>query len=289
MCPSGYILLRKDRAGTHNGGEVAIICRSDWQIKCLFASDSFECVWSVLTTSNSKYYVAAIYHPPDPVYTGGEFLDYLSDCCEQVLSSDPDARIVIAGDINQLDINTLTSQHNFQQLVKSFTRGQKILDVFLTNCPHLRNQTSAFKSLVRSDHLSILFIPRIVVKSVRKTVFFRDVREHRKLRMDKKMDQFDWERFIISDDPSDNVRRLSDTLFLMFNECFPIIKDPEIRLICLLLLNFCVKSGKRSHGVIDSLKTMSCKSELNQIRAVNDRTSYHTSSRRWWNTQYDRR
>ena len=82
-----------------------VICRSDWQIKRLFASDSFECVWSIITTPNSKYYVAAVYHPPDPVYADGEFLDYVSDCCEQVLSLDPDARIVIAGDINQLDIN----------------------------------------------------------------------------------------------------------------------------------------------------------------------------------------
>ena len=114
----------------------------------------------------------------------------------------------------------------------------------------------------------------------------RDRLNESKLCMDKKMEQFGWERFTISDDPSDNVRRLSDTLFLMFNECFPIIKDPEIRLICLLLLNICVKSGKRTHGVIDSpAKTMSCKSELNQIRAVTDRrSSYHTSSRRWWNT-----
>ena len=38
------------------------------------------------------------------------------------------------------------------------------------------------------------------------------------------MDQFDWERFTISDGPSENVRRLSETLLLMFNECFPIIK-----------------------------------------------------------------
>ena len=142
----------------------------------------------------------------------------MSDCCEQVLSSDPDARIVIAGDINQLDINTLMSQHHFQQLVESFTRGQKILDVFLTNCPHLWNQLSVFKSLVRSDHLSSLVIPRIAVKPVRKTVSFRDIREQRKLCMDKKMNQFDWERLTISDDPSENVRRLSKTLLLMFNE-----------------------------------------------------------------------
>ena len=161
VCPNGYILLRKDRPGTRNGGEVAAICRSDWQIKRLFASDSFECVWSIITTSNSKYFVAAVY--PDPFYADGHFLDYLSNCCDQVLSSDPDARIVSAGDINQLDINTLISQHNFPQLVKSFTRGQKILDVFLTNCPHLWKQPSVFKSLVRSDHLSVLVMPRIAL------------------------------------------------------------------------------------------------------------------------------
>ena len=50
-------------------------------------------------------------------------------------------------------------------------------------------------------------MPRIVVKPVRKTVSFRNVREHRKLCIDKKMCQFDWERFTISDDPSDNVKR----------------------------------------------------------------------------------
>ena len=64
-------------------------------------------------------------------------------------------------------------------------------------------------------------MPCIVVKPIRKTASFRDVREHRQFYMDKKMDQFDWERFTISDDPSENVRRLSETLLLMFNECFP--------------------------------------------------------------------
>ena len=68
VCLNGYILLRKDRAGTSNGGGVAVICRSDWQVKRLFSSDFFECVWSVITTPNSKYDVAAVCHPPDPVY-----------------------------------------------------------------------------------------------------------------------------------------------------------------------------------------------------------------------------
>ena len=37
------------------------------------------------------------------------------------------------------------------------------------------------------------------------------------------MGQFHWECFTISDDPSDNIRGLSETLFAMFKECFPII------------------------------------------------------------------
>ena len=41
--------------------------------------------------------------------------------------------------------NTLMSQNNFQQLVKSFTSGQKILHVFLTNSPHLWKQPSVFE------------------------------------------------------------------------------------------------------------------------------------------------
>ena len=117
-------------------------------------------------------------------------------------------------------------------------------------------------------------MPRIAVKPVRKSVSFRDVREHRKLCMDKKMDQFDWERFTISDDPSENVRRLSETLLLMFNElnAFQLLRlefHPEIRLTCLLLLNICVKSGTRTHGVTDSLKTLSCKSESTNSFALN--------------------
>ena len=58
-----------------------------------------------------------------------------------------------------------------------------------------------------------LLFASVLLLSLSLTVSFRDVREHRKLCMDKKMDQFDWERLTISDDPSDNVRRLSETLY----------------------------------------------------------------------------
>ena len=40
--PEGYIMVRKDRAGSPIGGGVAIICRNDWKVKALNVTDSLE-------------------------------------------------------------------------------------------------------------------------------------------------------------------------------------------------------------------------------------------------------
>ena len=108
------------------------------------------------------------------------------------------------------------------------------------------------------------------------------------------MDQFDWERFTISDDPSENVRRLSETILLMFNECFPIIKvrissrDPPY--MSPLVEHLCKIRNKksRSHRQSENPVLQERINELiraEQIRAVNERrSSYHTSSKRWWDT-----
>ena len=84
-------------------------------------------------SKKNKYYVAAIYNPLYPTcLVEPDLLDYLSDCCEQILISDPGARIIIAGDVNHLRISEFSIQHNLEQLVKKPTRGQNTLDVFLT-------------------------------------------------------------------------------------------------------------------------------------------------------------
>ena len=43
------------------------------------------------------------------------------------------------------------------------------------------NQLTIFKGLVRSDHLAVMVTPRIQAKPERKRVYFRDVRQHRKI------------------------------------------------------------------------------------------------------------
>ena len=46
------------------------------------------------------------------------------------------------------------------------------------------------KSLVLSDRLAVLLKTVVKVKATRKTVEFRDLREHDKLKMLRKMDDF---------------------------------------------------------------------------------------------------
>lgn len=106
------------------------------------------CLWCELITVNSEYHVAVVYHPPNPAYADVELSDHLSDGCEQILSSKPNARIIIAGDINQLNVGDLMSQHNLAQMARKVTRGHRVLDVFLTNCTHIWKPPVVFNGLV---------------------------------------------------------------------------------------------------------------------------------------------
>ena len=94
--------------------------------------------------------------------------------------------------------------------------------------------------------------------------------------------------------PSENVRRLSETLLLMFNECFSIIKgrissrDPPY--LTPLVKHLCKLRNKnsRSHRQSENPVLQERINELirtERIRAVNERrSSYHNGWKRWWDT-----
>ena len=119
------------------------------------------------------FHMCSIYHPPEPVYRE-------EDSCEQITSMDPNNIIVIGGDLNELKYKDLLTQASLAQLVKEPTRKNKILDVFITNKPHLWSKTKVIKSAVRTDHQMVLAYPKDHVRADRYTKTFRDVREHYK-------------------------------------------------------------------------------------------------------------
>ena len=162
ICPNGYGILRNDRSTPRRGGGVAILYKIDWRISDIIASKTFEYLSCKIKRDNAEYLISALYHPPD--YQQQELLDYLSGRCEEILITNSSARMIIAGDINQLLIKDFCLQNNLLHLVTKPTRSKKTLDVFITNYPHLWKSPTIFKGLVRSDHMAIIVNPQFLAK-----------------------------------------------------------------------------------------------------------------------------
>ncbi|CAH3030142.1 unnamed protein product [Porites evermanni] len=72
----------------------------------------------------------------------------MSETCHQTLADDPNIKIIIAGYINHLNIKELRwPRRAMQQLVMAPTRGDRILDVLLTNGPFLWKKEQYTKDL----------------------------------------------------------------------------------------------------------------------------------------------
>ena len=66
------------------------------------------------------------------MYNPDDLVEFLVNSCEQALSVLPNAKIMIAGDLNRLNIRTVLNQLSLFQMVKTPTRGDNILDVLLS-------------------------------------------------------------------------------------------------------------------------------------------------------------
>ena len=117
ICPNRYGILRNDRSTPRPGGGVAILYKIDWRISDIIASETFEYLSCKIKRENAEYFISALYHPPNPDYQQQELLDYLFGRCEEILITNSSARMIIAGDVNQLLIKDFCIQSNLLQLV----------------------------------------------------------------------------------------------------------------------------------------------------------------------------
>ncbi|XP_022809307.1 uncharacterized protein LOC111346277, partial [Stylophora pistillata] len=294
VCPNGFCMIRKDRLDRRGGG-VAVICRGDWKIERLDGplSSDFECLWLRVLTPNSVYYACVVYHPDESSYDQEELLDFLTTSCEHLMTVDPNCRIIIAGDVNQLKYKDLLVHASLSQMVKKPTRGENILDVFITNTPHLWEKVRVFESAIRSDHNMVIAYPRTSAKAKRSSIQFRDVREHRKIHMAYLLESHDWQEVFSVTDCELKCDGLTNTLWTMFNECFPLIsvrissRDPPfISPLVKHLLKFRNRLQKRSKplpvGLEDRINHLI---RENQRQAVKQDSSMSgRGSRAWWST-----
>ena len=112
-------MIPKDRLD-RGGGGVVTICRGDWKIERLdglFSSD-FECLWLRVSTPNSACFASVVYHLDEFLYDQEELLDFLTASCEHLMTVDPNCKIIIAGDVNQLRYKDILVLVSLSQMVK---------------------------------------------------------------------------------------------------------------------------------------------------------------------------
>ena len=191
------------------------------------------CAWVKISTTNQGYFVASVYHPPTFDYYETGFIEFLINSCESILATSPNARLIIAGDINKLDLKFLTQQSGLLQLVKTSTRNDSILDVFLTNTPNIFGKVCTSKSVTKSDHSSVFIFPGVRNRPVRSAVEFIDARNHRQSLMLQKLQATDWSPVLAENDISIAIDKFYCIVHEEFKNSFPSIrvkmssKDPS--------------------------------------------------------------
>jgi len=86
---------------------------------------------------------------PRPLYTADSLFYYIEACLSQLFCEFPYTSVVLAGDFNQLDDNSVVERTGFAQLVQQPTRAQNILDRIFVSGPIYE---SIRVPVMRSDH-----------------------------------------------------------------------------------------------------------------------------------------
>jgi len=151
-----YTVFRQDRAGRRGGG-VALYVNSSiqWSVwsPSLLDNRAFELLWVRVGVT---LFVAALYHPPRPIYCTDDLLRYVENCVAEITHDYPQAEIVLAGDLNQLQDDDIVERTGLTQIVHQPTRGTNVLDQVFVSDPQLYGTVRVVSSVVKSDHKAVV-------------------------------------------------------------------------------------------------------------------------------------
>ena len=103
--------------------------------------------------------------------------------------------ILLTGDFNRADISQLTSQFHLTQMVKFPTRGERTLDLILSNLDRFYNNPERFSPFGLSDHCTVALFPKLRVKennSACKTIRIRKLKSSSRQAFGRFLTSLDW-------------------------------------------------------------------------------------------------
>ena len=194
----GYNIIRKDRVERTHGG-VCVYVQNQIKVEILsnLISPSFEVLWLKLRPRKlprgiSSIVLAAIYHPPGSDNLA--MIDYLIDCLTRAEAMHSNCGIILMGDLNRLRTSSISRLFKLKQLVNFPTRGERTLDVILTNISQFFDNPEKMAPFGLSDHFTISLFPKIrnINTNRPRVVKSRDIRPSNKMALGRVLSTIDW-------------------------------------------------------------------------------------------------
>ena len=160
-------------------------------------SPSFEVLWLKLRLKKlprgiSSIILGAIYHPPGSHDIA--MIDYLIESLTRVEAMYLNCGIVLMGDLNRLRTCSISRSFKLKQLVKFPTRGERTLDVILTNIPQFYDIPEKLDPFGLSDHFTISLLPKVreLNKNRPRVLKLRDTRPSNRMALGRVLSTIDW-------------------------------------------------------------------------------------------------
>ena len=156
---NGYRAYRRDRESRRAGGVAVFVRDSLGATECVVAGDTrvLELLWIKVSTPGRAVYIGALYHPPKPIYRVEDLMDQIERSVEELAAEDSGSLIVLAGDINQLNVDTVAERTGLTPLVKVPTRGENTLDMIFVS-EECYQSIKVVTSAIKTDHKAIIAV-----------------------------------------------------------------------------------------------------------------------------------
>ena len=154
-----YKLYRKDRVKRKGGGVCFYVKHhlscNIYNFVGISRDVNFEDLWLEVNTVDNTFYICGIYNPPNPLYNQHDFVTYLNECIDNIMSKHAYLPVIIlCGDFNALPDLAVESL-GLTNYVLQPTHGANYLDRLYCNIP-LYSYVNVITSSVKTAHKGII-------------------------------------------------------------------------------------------------------------------------------------
>ena len=217
----GYHFTARNRTTDIHGG-VGLYIKNSIKFRSLdhLHDPDFETLWTWLRPTRLPRGIpcliaGTIYHPQ--TVNDMAMLNHLAATLTTIEGQHPGCGILLCGDFNRLNIRRLTTQFKLKQLVDKPTRGDRTLDLVLTNLPQLydKNSVHTLPPFGLSDHEVVILHPKTRTSREgpsRKLISRRDTRASRKLVFGRYLRAIDWSLVDLIERSEEKLQLLTDLI-----------------------------------------------------------------------------